>query len=89
MQTYALSDVRNRHGEVFDRAFVEPVLVTKQSRRSHVIMAADLYDALIEQLARLEDQVLGIAAEKAVASSSRVGPEAFTAALKRFADAEA
>ncbi len=89
MQTYSLSDVRNRHGEVFDRAFVEPVFVTKQNRRSHVIMAAELYEALVEQLARLEDQVLGTAAEGALTSSSLVGAEAFTAELNRFADAEA
>ncbi|MGE5780998.1 MAG: type II toxin-antitoxin system prevent-host-death family antitoxin [Hyphomicrobiales bacterium] len=89
MQTYALSDVRNRHGEVFDRAFVEPVLVTKKSRRTHVIMAASFYDALVERMAKLEDRVLGAAADEAVASSRRVGSEAFTAALKRLADAEA
>lgn len=88
-KTYSLTDVRNRHGEVFDRAAKEPVFVTKQDRPSHVIMAADLYDALVEQLARLEDQALGAAAEQAAAASPRVGAEAFTAALKRFADAEA
>jgi PHD/YefM family antitoxin component YafN of YafNO toxin-antitoxin module len=88
-KTYTLSEVRNRHGEVFDRALAEPVFVTKQDRPSHVIMAAQVYEALIDRLARLEDQALGAAAEKAVAASPCVGPEAFTAALKRFADAEA
>jgi prevent-host-death family protein len=88
-KTYTMSDVRNRHGEVFDCAFREPVFVTKQDRPSHVIMAAEMYDMMVEQLARLEDRALGAAAEKAVASSPRVGSEAFTAALKRFADAEA
>jgi PHD/YefM family antitoxin component YafN of YafNO toxin-antitoxin module len=89
MQCYSLSEVHNRHGEVFDRAFAEPVAVTKQRRRSHVIMAAPLYDAIVERLAVLEDQLLGAAAERALASSPRVGPEAFTAALKRFVDADA
>lgn len=36
MKTYTLTETRNRHGEVFDRATVEPVLVTKQQRPSHV-----------------------------------------------------
>lgn len=89
MQTYTLSDVRNRHGEVFDHAIAEPVFVTKKRRSSHVIMARAHYEALLKRLAQLEDQVLGAAAEKAVASSERVGSERFTAELKRFADAEA
>jgi hypothetical protein len=42
-----------------------------------------------ETLAKAEDVLLGIAAERAAASSPRVGSETFTAALKRFADAEA
>jgi PHD/YefM family antitoxin component YafN of YafNO toxin-antitoxin module len=98
-KTYTLSEVRNRHGEVFDRAIKEPVFVTKQDRPSHVIMAYDRYvDAvarnveamarLEETLAKAEDLLLGVAAEKVVASSPRVGSEAFTAALKRFADAD-
>ena len=39
-----------------------------------------------EQPAELEDRELGAAAEKAVASSPRVGSEAFTAALKALAE---
>jgi hypothetical protein len=39
-----------------------------------------------EQLAKLEDQMLGEAAEKALASSPRVGSEEFTAALKALAE---
>ncbi len=41
--TYSLSEVRKRHGEVFDRAAVEPVLVTKQSRLGYVIVGAELW----------------------------------------------
>ena len=73
MHTVTLSDVRNRHGEVFDRAIVEPVFVTKQRRRSHVIMAAELYEAqcslfavIGEQLAKMRQQV------REAASSNRV-----------------
>ena len=89
MQTYTLSDVRNRHGEIFDRAIAEPVLLTKQKRPSHVILSAAAYKTLIDRLAMLEDQALGIAAEGALASSSMVGAQAFTDALNRLADAEA
>lgn len=32
MQHYTLTDARNRHGEIFDQAAIEPVLLTKQSR---------------------------------------------------------
>jgi hypothetical protein len=32
MKSYTLTQIRNQHGEVFDKATVEPVLVTKQKR---------------------------------------------------------
>lgn len=89
MQTYTLTDARNRHGEVFDRAMLEPVLLTKQSRPSHVILSAQAYQALIERLQELEDLALGQAAEEAVAQSRMVGTEAFTAELKQLANGEA
>ena len=50
MQTYTLTDARNKHGEVFDKAAIEPVLLTKQSRPSHVIISADSYQKLINRL---------------------------------------
>lgn len=89
MQTYTLTDARNRHGEVFDRAVIEPVLLTKQSRPSHVILSAEAYQALIERLTELEDLALGQAALVAVSQSQMVGTKSFTAELKRLADGEA
>lgn len=84
MQTYTLSDARNRHGEVFDIAMVEPVLLTKQSRPSHVILSVQAYQALIDRLSELEDLALGQAAEAALAQSQTVGSESFTAELERL-----
>ena len=89
MQTYTLTDARNRHGEVFDRAVVEPVLLTKQSRPSHVILSAQAYQTLIERLTALEDLALGREAEVALSQSQMVGTELFTAQLKRLVDGEA
>ena len=89
MQTYTLTDARNRHGEVFDRAVVEPVLLTKQSRPSHVILSAQAYQTLIERLTELEDLALGREAEVALSQSQMVGTESFTAQLKRLVDGEA
>ncbi len=54
MKRFTLSDVRNRHGEVFDHALVEPVLLTKQDRPSHVILSVRSYRMLIDRLAALE-----------------------------------
>ena len=85
MQTYTLSDARNRHGEVFDRAMLEPVLLTKQSRPSHVIMSAQVYQALLERLSELEDQALGQAAQSALTQSRMAGSDSFTLQLKRLA----
>ncbi len=89
MQTYTLTDARNKHGEVFDRATIEPVLLTKQSRPSHVIMSAENYEQLIERLRELEDMVLGQAAEAALSQSEMVGTETFRSALEILAHGEA
>lgn len=85
MQTYTLSDARNRHGEVFDRAMLEPVLLTKQSRPSHVILSAQVYQALVERLSELEDQALGQAAQAALTQSRMTGSDSFTLQLKHLA----
>ncbi|HEY9813741.1 MAG TPA: type II toxin-antitoxin system Phd/YefM family antitoxin [Candidatus Sericytochromatia bacterium] len=89
MQHYSLTDARNKHGEVFDLAAVEPVLLTKQSRPSHVIMSAKAYQQLMEKLAELEDQLLSQEAEKALNQSQMVGVEKFTLTLKQIANGEA
>ena len=36
MKTYTLTQTRNQHGEVFDQAQVEPVLVTKPKRPNQI-----------------------------------------------------
>ncbi|MBC5794167.1 type II toxin-antitoxin system Phd/YefM family antitoxin [Sphaerospermopsis sp. LEGE 00249] len=58
MQTYTLTDARNKHGEVFDKAAVEPVLLIKQSRPSHVIISADSYQKLLDRIQELENLLL-------------------------------
>ncbi|MEH2390252.1 MAG: type II toxin-antitoxin system Phd/YefM family antitoxin [Nostoc sp.] len=89
MQTYTLTDARNKHGEVFDKAATEPVLLTKQSRPSHVIISAESYEKLINRLEELEDMVFGKAAEVALSESKMIGTEAFISALKHLANGEA
>ena len=88
MQTYTLSEARNRHGEVFDQAAVEPVLLTKQSRPSHVLMSAESYQQLIDRLTQLEDMLLGQTAEAARNQSQMVGTETFVKTLKELANGE-
>lgn len=46
MKTFTLTDARNRHGLVFDQALMEPVLLTKQLRPTHVILSAQAYEAV-------------------------------------------
>ncbi|WP_375504219.1 type II toxin-antitoxin system Phd/YefM family antitoxin [uncultured Nostoc sp.] len=89
MQIYTLTDARNKHGEVFDKAATEPVLLTKQSRPSHVIISAESYQKLINRLEELEDMVFGQAAEVALSQSKMIGTEAFTSALEHLANGEA
>jgi prevent-host-death family protein len=87
MNVYSLSQTRNKHGEVFDKAQVEPVLVTKQKRPSHVILSAQTYQKLIDRLEELEDQQLGETADKALNQSELIGSKAFTAALEKLSHA--
>ncbi|MBK1989787.1 type II toxin-antitoxin system Phd/YefM family antitoxin [Sphaerospermopsis aphanizomenoides BCCUSP55] len=89
MQTYTLTDARNKHGEVFDKAAVEPVLLTKQSRPSHVIISADSYQKLLDRLQELEDMLLAQTAQTALSQSKMVGTEAFTSALEHLANGTA
>jgi prevent-host-death family protein len=89
MQTYTLTDARNKHGEIFDKAAIEPVLLTKQSRPSHVIISAESYQKLINRLEELEDMVFAQAAEVALSQSKMIGTEAFTSALEHLANGEA
>lgn len=89
MQTYTLTDARNKHGEVFDQAAIEPVLLTKQSRPSHVIISAESYKKLVNRLEELENMLFGQAAEVALSQSQMIGTEAFSSALEHLANGEA
>jgi prevent-host-death family protein len=86
MKSYTLTQIRNQHGEVFDQAQIEPVLVTKQKRPSHVIISAHTYQQLITRLEELEDLNLGRAAENAINQSLMVGNDDFTAILEKLAN---
>ena len=87
MKSYTLTQTRNQHGEVFDKAATEPILITKQKRPSHVILAADTYQQLIDRLEELEDLHLAQAAETALKQSSMIGTKKFTSALEEIANA--
>jgi prevent-host-death family protein len=88
MRSYTLIEAQNRHEEIFDKAALEPVLLTKQSQPSHVVMSVDTYKLLIERLTQLEDMALGKAAEAALNNSQIVGTETFVETLKQLANGE-
>ncbi len=89
MHTYTLSEARNRHGEIFDLAASEPVLLTKQSRPSHVLLSATAYAKLIDKLTELEETIWGKKATEALATGEMLGSEVFTDALTKIANGEA
>jgi prevent-host-death family protein len=89
MKTYSLTDARNRHGEVFDQAIQEPVMLTKQSRPSHVILSAQAYEQITNRLTELEDLAWGQAAQNNLSQSSMIGTDRFTIELERLANGEA
>lgn len=55
IQTYTLTDAHNKYAEVFNKAAIEPVLLSKQSRPSHVILSANNYEKLIDRMQDLEN----------------------------------
>ncbi|MEG3845263.1 type II toxin-antitoxin system Phd/YefM family antitoxin [Microcoleus sp. herbarium14] len=88
MQSYTLAEVCNPQGTVFNRAAVEPVLLTDKSQPSHVIMSADTYQRLIERLMELENMLLGSSVKSALSQSQMVGTETFVETLKQLANGE-
>jgi prevent-host-death family protein len=84
-----LFEARNRHGEIFDRAATEPVLLTKQSQPSHVLLSATTYTKLIDKLAELEEAAWGKKATEAITTEEMLGTEIFTQALTAIAHGEA
>lgn len=89
MKIYTLTETCDRPNEIFDRATIEPVLLTEQQRPSLVIMSATAYEKLMARLEELEDNSLGKMAVEAQSNSQMVGVEKFTAAVKRLANGEA
>ncbi len=87
MNIYTLTQTRNQHGEVFDKAQIEPVLITKQKRPSHVILSAEVFQQLLTRLEELEDRQLIETADTVLSQSSLVGTDAFVQALKKLANA--
>lgn len=88
MQSFSLTDITDRPDEVFDRATVEPILVTGDSRPGYVLLSLDNYRQLIDRLEGLEDRAFGELAKVAIARSATVGAEKFTAELTRLAGLE-
>ncbi|GAA6616026.1 type II toxin-antitoxin system prevent-host-death family antitoxin [Scytonema sp. NUACC26] len=85
MQRFSVTEIQNIHSEVLNQAAVEPVLLTKESQPSYVIMSAENYEQLMNRLTQLEDLIMGQQAEAALSNSRMVGTETFTAELKRLA----
>jgi len=89
MQSYTLTDARNHHGEIFDLAATEPVLLTKNARPSHVVLSARAYEAMLTKLQQLEDAHWGRQAEKALKTSRMMGGKKFTVTMERLARGKA
>jgi prevent-host-death family protein len=85
MRQFTLGDIQNLHSDVLEQAATEPVVLTSESQASYVIMSVENYEQLMNQIAQLEDLILGQQTQMAVANSKMVGSEIFTAELERLA----
>jgi prevent-host-death family protein len=81
MRQFTLGDIQN----LLEQAATEPVVLTSESQASYVIMSAENYEQLMNQIAQLEDLILGQQTQMAVANSKMVGSEIFTDELERLA----
>ena len=84
MKSYTLTQTQNQHDEVFDKAAIEPVLITKKEKPSYVILSAEKYKQLINKLEELEDLNWGKAAQNALDKSVMVGSKEFTETLEKM-----
>jgi prevent-host-death family protein len=85
MQHFSVGEIQNPDSEVLNQAAVEPILLTKESQPSYVVMSVESYEQLINRLAELEDLIIGQQAQAAISNSRMVGTETFTAELERLA----
>ncbi|OKH47281.1 prevent-host-death protein [Calothrix sp. HK-06] len=85
MQHFFVKEIQESNSEVLDKADIEPVLLTKESQKSYVIMSVENYEKLMDRLTLLEDLILGQQAQVALSNSQMVGTEKFMAELKRLA----
>jgi len=88
MQSYTLTDAKNRHGEVFDHAAVAPVLLTKKNRPSYVVLSVGYYEEMQQRLQELEDFIFAEAAKSNFNASQTVGADAFTNHLLKLANVQ-
>lgn len=88
MQSYALTEIRDRQNELLKQANAEPILLTAGSQPGYVILSAHHYQQLIDRLALLEDCALGQLAQTAIEQSPMLGTEAFTAELQQIAHSD-
>jgi PHD/YefM family antitoxin component YafN of YafNO toxin-antitoxin module len=85
MQHFFVKEIQESNSEFLDKADIEPVLLTKESQKSYVIMSVENYEKLMDRLNLLEDLILGQQAQAALSNSQMVGTEKFMAELKRLA----
>jgi PHD/YefM family antitoxin component YafN of YafNO toxin-antitoxin module len=85
MQHFSVTEIQNTDSKALDRAAIEPVILTAESRSSYVIMSVENYEQLIDRVDRLEDLAIGQQAQTALSTSHMVGTELFTAELQRLA----
>jgi len=88
MQSYPLTEIRDRQNEVLDQATVEPVLLTTESQPSYVLLSAHRYQQLVDRLTLLEDCAFGQLAQTALERSQMVGSETFVAELQQIAHSD-
>lgn len=77
-QIIPVSDMRNRHNEVFDKLANGPVFLTRHGTGEAVLLSMKQWESLLTSLEEHADIIDVLEAELAAAQSGE-GPEPFTA----------
>jgi hypothetical protein len=72
--------------EIFEQANKEPVLLTLNADKSHVLMSFEIYQQLINHLQELEDLKWGKMAIEALNKYDLVGEDEFIKTLEELAN---
>jgi prevent-host-death family protein len=67
LQQFSMSELRTVQADIFNNLKEQPIIITRQGKPAGVLVDPEKWNALLEKLEDLEDNVDGLTAELALA----------------------